>query len=801
MSYQVNVYLRHVPSSEETPLEPATRIINLNPTHKVMQIGRASKSPNKGIQGATNNAWFDSPVMSRNHAEIIYRPSDNILQIRDVGSMHGTFLNGEKLTDGVKPLNRNDKIIFGAGVRRGMDLFPACHFDVAYDILPWKKPNSYTVPDTSDDELEYSDEDRSERESSYDTAIKMTRSSPAASKSIDAIDLTLDDTPSPRLQPTETSYISTFKNTENTENAKQQESASTFKPKSFVLNDMEFSRPLSENTENAKQQESASTFKPKSFVLNDMEFRRPLFVSMSHHSVMADHDSPTADVDSHMADIGTRNNQNDHPRKFTYEYDSVDPEEDDEEEDPLPSQYDSDTSDLEEDGCNLDDASDSDDSEGSEESEGSEGSDGGGGRILLGQTTIKLDEIPSSVISSPGFSPVPSVTTARPSFPDVREQDSDDELDDDNASVGLSEAADEGIQTLLKDGLLENKPADPIPTSPNLWSSRCASSPTYEPNFNYPASLTTLKVPNLTSRSLWSIAREASPSAVAMVKAHGSSNMAEPPASGDPYISWLEKKKAFAKALGDKTGKHDFFEAREDNKMQFQARVDEDASHEAERLSHEPISFTKSSQAIRFEQSRQPMPYPDWVNDRSISGSGPVDHTDSSPPYLVGSAEQQPLIHPFYFSSDASSRAPESPINERYPARSGLRIDDIIDGSSTTGRSCKRKADEISDDDIREFSDVNNDVRQNEVRDWASSIITPVNSTASPDAMPDVEYQFSRTINVAPPVLATTDIEARPIKRLKMKKFAEAVGYFALGGAAVGAGLFSALVATAPDFL
>jgi hypothetical protein len=39
----------------------------------------------------------------------------------------------------------------------------------------------------------------------------------------------------------------------------------------------------------------------------------------------------------------------------------------------------------------------------------------------------------------------------------------------------------------------------------------------------------------------------------------------------------------------------------------------------------------------------------------------------------------------------------------------------------------------------------------------------------------------------------------RPTKRLK--KFAEAVGYAALGGVAVGAGLFSVLVATAPDFL
>jgi hypothetical protein len=33
-------------------------------------IGRASTSPSKGFLGAMDNAWFDSPVMSRDHAEI-----------------------------------------------------------------------------------------------------------------------------------------------------------------------------------------------------------------------------------------------------------------------------------------------------------------------------------------------------------------------------------------------------------------------------------------------------------------------------------------------------------------------------------------------------------------------------------------------------------------------------------------------------------------------------------------------------------------------------------------------------------
>jgi hypothetical protein len=41
--------------------------------------------------------------------------------------------------------------------------------------------------------------------------------------------------------------------------------------------------------------------------------------------------------------------------------------------------------------------------------------------------------------------------------------------------------------------------------------------------------------------------------------------------------------------------------------------------------------------------------------------------------------------------------------------------------------------------------------------------------------------------------------EPRPVKRFK--KLFENVGYAALGGVAVGAGLFSVLVATAPEFM
>jgi hypothetical protein len=42
----------------------------LTPDSPVITIGRASKSIAKNILGAVDNAWFDSPVMSRSHAKL-----------------------------------------------------------------------------------------------------------------------------------------------------------------------------------------------------------------------------------------------------------------------------------------------------------------------------------------------------------------------------------------------------------------------------------------------------------------------------------------------------------------------------------------------------------------------------------------------------------------------------------------------------------------------------------------------------------------------------------------------------------
>lgn len=41
----------------------------LNPTTDHLNVGRASKNESKALVAARNNAWFDSPIISRHHAQ------------------------------------------------------------------------------------------------------------------------------------------------------------------------------------------------------------------------------------------------------------------------------------------------------------------------------------------------------------------------------------------------------------------------------------------------------------------------------------------------------------------------------------------------------------------------------------------------------------------------------------------------------------------------------------------------------------------------------------------------------------
>jgi pSer/pThr/pTyr-binding forkhead associated (FHA) protein len=85
-------------------------------------IGRASKNTAKqDLMPASNNAYIDSPVISRNHAVFTAHADSGTPQVfvTDLGSMHGTMVNGERLpTHMPKQLASGDKLQFGIDVNR-----------------------------------------------------------------------------------------------------------------------------------------------------------------------------------------------------------------------------------------------------------------------------------------------------------------------------------------------------------------------------------------------------------------------------------------------------------------------------------------------------------------------------------------------------------------------------------------------------------------------------------------------------------------------------------------------------------
>ncbi|KXX80569.1 hypothetical protein MMYC01_202248 [Madurella mycetomatis] len=135
---------------------PERRII-LNRGKSSIAIGRASKVPSKGFVAAQDNAWFDSPVMSRQHAEIVANINTKKVEIRDLGSLHGTFLNGDdkRLPDmEFFELKESDTLTFGVPIMRGTEQFSPTTVRVGFSCANrgGYGTNTFQVPDVSDDE-------------------------------------------------------------------------------------------------------------------------------------------------------------------------------------------------------------------------------------------------------------------------------------------------------------------------------------------------------------------------------------------------------------------------------------------------------------------------------------------------------------------------------------------------------------------------------------------------------------------------------------------------------------------------
>ncbi|EPS39441.1 hypothetical protein H072_6754 [Dactylellina haptotyla CBS 200.50] len=107
-----------------------SRTIHITTSHPLITVGRSSRNKNKNLLPDFDNAYFDSPVMSRSHAWIKCNDEGKVV-IGDAGSMHGTFLD-DKLLEPKRfvTLETGSTVKFGNSVTRGSETFPPKAFNV-----------------------------------------------------------------------------------------------------------------------------------------------------------------------------------------------------------------------------------------------------------------------------------------------------------------------------------------------------------------------------------------------------------------------------------------------------------------------------------------------------------------------------------------------------------------------------------------------------------------------------------------------------------------------------------------------
>ena len=446
-------------------------------------------------------------------------------------------------------------------------------------------------------------------------------------------------------------------------------------------------------------------------------------------------------------------------------------------------------------------------------------------------------------------------STVRLSDIRTRMEEPEDLADNDEESdLGLEEAGKAGLRALFEDGLLRHSYDDPYPILPGEAMSELGTGGTFPaetPNHLSFASTTSKQTCQDNTSGLGQntseymrfeaaqstlrhelklsnpFIRQPSPSDAAMVKGRK-------PAPESTHIGVCdlgEFGRSAAQTLGEKTGKGDFFEAREVNKAKFSGN---NKSGQASGLT----GMTAPIFAGNCEGNRSPLtPAAPNTFERRVFGASPSSKPSSGSPFGFGesyypvtsheassavnklSPADMPcktIIHGFQDSLLTASdptreqcsfldNPAHGPVLDRAPSpepymtsavnfnaathkpRSGLGINDIINNASTTTQSLKRKSDEISD------------ATDTELRMWAqSSTASNGDVKGSANVAESEQTALSSLMAGVAPTVSNAPA-SRPTK--KFKKLLENVGYAALGGVAVGASLFSVLVATAPDFL
>ncbi|KAH7356747.1 hypothetical protein BKA65DRAFT_474548 [Rhexocercosporidium sp. MPI-PUGE-AT-0058] len=777
MDHQVQVTLRALNGD----LSIAERNLTLNNKDKAIPVGRASKSVTKGILGAADNAWFDSPVMSRNHATIELNSEDMTVTIQDIGSMHGTWLNDFELPKNTPTIiTDGDVVVFGAEVRRGAEVFPACSFQVNYKSVPYQSANTFAFPESSDVEEEedgnYDDfsEDEievEEREQLYSSedGVSIESASRKVSSAPVAIDLTGDD------------YI-----------------------RHSIPNQVD----LTGETEAEKQMMKVMSGRPDD--IDEHADQNSIAMYAGNNPIVLDSEDEGEDEDADFSSDLDDQSEDDASRDSdrarihaVFENDSEGIADSDNEGSIDDSAVESEA------GMEVDE----------EEFNAPEPSTINN----LTRYAVATDE--NSVIRL-------SDVRTRFELPDSDEEDGED----DQSDLGLSEAGAEGMKALYgassslpapywedENGTGNQDQADQSSPQPFFTSTQDLglSASAVPTNINERRT----EVPQQTLLRPFSIIRQPSPSDAAMVKSAALPRNVS-------ICDMGESSEYSPQALGEKSGKPAFFAAREVNKAKFGSGEQEralgsfQASNRTANAFVAPSKSRKGGEMSTHAMSNTTTGHSSTWDEPAVEQS-PFAPAKSS----FGIFDAEPLKPTFIGSGNASKffkgnmtgaglreavssiptrdycsfldKPDQSPIMERAPsplpdmtssfsynaskdnmipasvqqhsARSAIKITDIVESSSPFNRtnSLKRKSENIST------------VADKELRNWANSNVESELSEAAVSA-PGHGEKSNDISNVG---------EAPAAKRFK-KLFANA-GYVALGAATV----FATLVATAPDLM
>jgi pSer/pThr/pTyr-binding forkhead associated (FHA) protein len=121
------VILELVTIHEDPQKDGETRIFNLDGEKNLLLISRHSKKIEEKHSPNCKFTYYECPVMSREHAEFRVDIKDGRVWLTDggardehgvpLGSMHGTYVNDERLVPGEEyPMRNEDIITFGSTV-------------------------------------------------------------------------------------------------------------------------------------------------------------------------------------------------------------------------------------------------------------------------------------------------------------------------------------------------------------------------------------------------------------------------------------------------------------------------------------------------------------------------------------------------------------------------------------------------------------------------------------------------------------------------------------------------------------